>query len=109
MTAAIPFYRTSHFFKKKLKMVKHFMILTFTRHGLGGMRLKMAAITLNRCCCIVPPSRWPPLLLSQNRLFNDWIMQEMAIHSLGRTTLLHKSVLPITMIFSMISFLEKSY
>ena len=38
-----------------------------------------------------------------------WIMQEMAPHSLGGTTLLHKSVLPITMIFSMISFLEKIY
>ena len=33
----------------------------------------------------------------------------MAPHSLGRTTLLHKSVLPITMTFSMISFLEKSF
>ena len=31
-------------------------------------------------------------------------MQEMAPHSLGRTTLLHKSVPPNTMIFSMISF-----
>ena len=34
-------------------------------------------------------------------------MQEVAPHSLGRTTLLHKSVLPITMIFSMINFLRK--
>ena len=50
-----------------------------------------------------------PLLLGKIRLFNDWIMQEMASHSLGRTTLLHKSVLPITMIFSMISLLVKSY
>ena len=49
------------------------------------------------------------LLLGKNRLFNDWIVQEMAPHSIGGTTLLHKSVLPITMIFSMISFLEKSY
>ena len=39
--------------------------------------------------------------------FCDWIMQEMAPHSLGRTTLLHKSVLPITMIFSMISFFKE--
>ena len=30
-------------------------------------------------------------------------MQEMVPHSLGRTTLLHKSVLPITMIFSIIT------
>ena len=44
------------------------------------------------------------LLLGKNRLFNHWIMQEMAPHSLGRTTLLHKSVLPNTMIFSLISF-----
>ena len=36
-------------------------------------------------------------------------MQEMAPHNLGRTALLHKSVLPITIILSMISFLEKSY
>ena len=49
------------------------------------------------------------IALGKNRLFNDQIMQEMAPYSLGRTTLLHKSVLPITMIFSMISFLEKSY
>ena len=49
------------------------------------------------------------LLSGKNRLFNDWIMQEMAPYRLGRTTLLYKSVLPITMIFSMISFLEKSY
>ena len=35
--------------------------------------------------------------------------EEMAPHSLGGTTLLHKSVLPIKMIFSMINFLEKSY
>ena len=41
--------------------------------------------------------------------FNDWIMEEMAPHSLGRTTLLHKSVLPITMIFFHDYFLEKSY
>ena len=47
------------------------------------------------------------LLLGKNRLFNDWIMQEMVPHSLGGTTLLHKSVLPITMIFSVISFLRK--
>ena len=47
------------------------------------------------------------LLLGKNRLFNDWIMQEMVPHSLGKTTLLRKSVQPITMIFSMISFLEK--
>ena len=52
----------------------------------------------------------PVIALGQkNRLFNDWIMQEMAPYSLGRIELLHKSVLPITMIFSMISFLEKSY
>ena len=44
------------------------------------------------------------LLLGKNKLFNDWIMQKMAPHSLGSTTLLYKSVLPITMIFSMISF-----
>ena len=49
------------------------------------------------------------LLVGKNRLFNDWIMQEMAPHSLGRATLLHKSVLPNTIIFSMISFLKKSY
>ena len=53
-------------------------------------------------------SQWQSLL-GKNRLFNDWIMQEMAPHCLGRTTLLHKSVLPIAMIFSMIIFLEKSY
>ena len=47
--------------------------------------------------------------MGKNRLFNDWIMEEMAPHSLGRTTLIHKSVLPITLIFSMISFLEKIY
>ena len=47
--------------------------------------------------------------MGKNGLFNDWIMQEMAPHSLGRTKLLDKSVLPITMIFSMISFLEKSF
>ena len=52
---------------------------------------------------------WTRLLLGKNRLFNDWIMQEMVPHSLGGTTLLHKSVLPFTMIFSMIGFLEKSY
>ena len=44
------------------------------------------------------------LLLGKNRLFSDWVMQEMVPHSLGRATLLHKSVLPITMTFSMISF-----
>ena len=33
-------------------------------------------------------------------------MQEMAPHSLGKTTLLHKSVLHITVIFSMISFFK---
>ena len=51
-----------------------------------------------------------PITLGQKQTFNDWIMQEMAPHSLGRTTLLHKSVPPIAMIlFSMISSLEKSY
>ena len=39
------------------------------------------------------------LLLGKNRLFNDWIMQEMAPHSLGTTTLLHKFVQPIAIIF----------
>ena len=47
------------------------------------------------------------LFLGKNRLFNDWMMQEMAPHSLGRTTLIYKSVLPITIFFSMISILEK--
>ena len=46
------------------------------------------------------------LFLGKNKLFNDWIMQQMAPHSLGRATLLHKSVLPITMIFYMVSFLR---
>ena len=49
------------------------------------------------------------IVLGQKRLFNYWIMQEMAPNSLGRTTLLHKSILSITSIFSMISFLKKSY
>ena len=50
------------------------------------------------------------LLLGKNRLFSDWVMQEMVPHRLGRATLLHKSVLPITMTFSTIRFfLEKSY
>ena len=44
------------------------------------------------------------IALGKNRLFDDWIMQEMVPHNLGRTTLLHKSALSITMIFSMISF-----
>ena len=39
--------------------------------------------------------------MGKNRLFNDWIMQAMAPHSLGRTTLLHKFChhKSITMIF----------
>ena len=48
------------------------------------------------------------IALGQKQTFNDWIMQEMVPHGLGRTTLFDKSVLPITMIFSVISFLEKS-
>ena len=57
----------------------------------------------------MPPLFWPclELLVGKNRFFNDWIMQEMAPHSLDRTTLLHKSVQPITMIFCMISFFKE--
>ena len=55
MTEAIPLHKTSPFSKKIMKMAKKKnTIFNLKRHGLQGMRLKMAAIAGKCCRCIAP-------------------------------------------------------